>query len=380
VRHLVFKLRFIGLVAFGLVGAMWPIAAQAATNPTLGNAASFAVLAGTAASCTTSSITGGVGVNFTPPITAGCHAQYAPGAFSAFQKVLLGTKPACGTTIGTTFPDATINLGPGTYCNGTTGLTFTDQTLNLTGTGSWNFEIGAGFTGTNLNVVMADGGNPCNVFWWIGADATLTVNKPVKAPFQGTILGAGAITLTGSASDTTALTLTGHVWATTAVTITNSTIIGCNAAGTVGCGKTKGGDGNEDGAQSSESADKDGNKACKPPKQHCNQGVGNGPEGCDPGNSNQGDDSRSNDELGGTPGDPGRQGGNAKQNSAMTASISLETSAAVAVVAKSDSHSSARANVAVAATSTSHRASSVSDNAKGKSDLHANGKSKGKSK
>jgi hypothetical protein len=41
--------------------------------------------------------------------------------------------------------------------------------------------------------------------------------------------------------------------------------------------------------------------------------VGNGPEGCDPGNSNQGDKSRSNDELGGTPGDPGRQGGNGKQ-------------------------------------------------------------------
>jgi len=44
-------------------------------------------------------------------------------------------------------------------------------------------------------------------------------------------------------------------------------------------------------------------------KAKCNQGVGNGPEGCDPGNSNQGDPSRSNDEFGGTPGDPGRKGG-----------------------------------------------------------------------
>jgi len=40
--------------------------------------------------------------------------------------------------------------------------------------------------------------------------------------------------------------------------------------------------------------------------------VGNGPEGCDPGNSNQGDPSRSNDEQGGTPGNPGRKGGNGK--------------------------------------------------------------------
>ena len=275
-KHLVLKFRFVGLVAIAMLAGVWPVGAQAAAT---GAADGFAVLAGTAATCTTSSITGGVGVNFNPPITAGCNAQYAPGAFSAFQKVLLGTKPACGTTIGSTFPDATTNLGPGTYCTGA-ALTFTDQTLNLTGTGSWNFEIPAGFTTTDLKVVMADGGNPCNVFWWVGADATLTVDDAVSTPFQGTILGAGAITLTGSASDPTALTLTGHVWATTAVTITNSTIIGCNAAG-------------------------------KPAKQHCNQGVGNGPEDvCDPGNSNQGDPSRSNDELGGVPGDPGRQGGN----------------------------------------------------------------------
>ncbi len=32
----------------------------------------------------------------------------------------------------------------------------------------------------------------------------------------------------------------------------------------------------------------------------CNQGKGNGAEGCDPGNSNQGDPTRSNDESGGT--------------------------------------------------------------------------------
>jgi hypothetical protein len=42
----------------------------------------------------------------------------------------------------------------------------------------------------------------------------------------------------------------------------------------------------------------------------CNQGVGNGPEGCDPGNSNQGNPFHSNDELGGVPGNPGRKGGN----------------------------------------------------------------------
>ncbi len=39
-------------------------------------------------------------------------------------------------------------------------------------------------------------------------------------------------------------------------------------------------------------------------KSHCNQGVGNGAEGCDPGNSNN--HNGSNDENGGIPGRPGR--------------------------------------------------------------------------
>ena len=285
-KHMVFKFRFIGLVALAMLAGLWPVAAQAATNPTLGRAAGFAVLAGTAATCTTSSITGGVGVNFNPPTTAGCNAQFAHSAYMAFQSAL-GTKPTCtDNIILDTFTGGSSSLGSGTHC-AAAGLTFTDHTLNLTGSGPWNFVIGAGFTTTDLNVVMPIGGNPCNVFWWIGADATLTVDDNVSTPFQGTILGAGAITLTGLAGHPTALTLTGHVWATTAVTITDSTIVGCT-------GGTGGG------------GDKDKDKD----KEHCNQGVGNGSEGCDPGNSNQGCDSRSNDELGGTPGDPGRQGGN----------------------------------------------------------------------
>lgn len=44
----------------------------------------------------------------------------------------------------------------------------------------------------------------------------------------------------------------------------------------------------------------------------CNQGVGNGPEDCDPGNSNQGEPENSNDEEGGNPGDPGSKGGKKK--------------------------------------------------------------------
>jgi len=42
------------------------------------------------------------------------------------------------------------------------------------------------------------------------------------------------------------------------------------------------------------------------PRQRCDQGVGNGPEGCSPGQSG---DVLLNDEGGAAPGDPGAQGG-----------------------------------------------------------------------
>jgi hypothetical protein len=95
--------------------------------------------------------------------------------------------------------------------------------------------------------------------------------------------------------------------------MTGSNILGCNAAGTVA-------------------------------RHHCNQGVGNGPEGCDPGNSNQGNANRSNDELGGTPGHPGRQGGNrngsvaAKGNSNLNSNVSREAAATAARSAAAPSH------------------------------------------
>jgi hypothetical protein len=118
---------------------------------------------------------------------------------------------------------------------------------------------------------MANGGSACNVYWWVPQAATMTTSN-----FLGTILAGASITITGGTFD-------GRALAKTTVTLTGTTLTGCVATSGHGQGNDK---------------------------VHCNQGVGNGPEGCDPGNSNQGDPSRSNDELGGTPGDPGRQGGN----------------------------------------------------------------------
>jgi hypothetical protein len=246
-------------------------------------ASSFAVLAGTAVTCTDSTVTGDVGVypgtavtqtNCT--ITGTVHAgdTAAAAAYTSFLSAYdaLALVP-CDQVLTTL--DGQI-LSPGVYCFDA-AATSTGGVLTLNGpsTGTWLFKIGTlgtgALTGTNFSVVMADGTPvPCDsVTWWVAQAATLTDSN-----FVGTILAGDAITITGG-------TFSGNAFAKAAVTMTGTTFVGCGS----------------------------GSKAIR---QHCNQGVGNGPESCDPGNSNQGNPSRSNDEVGGTPGNPGRKGGNGK--------------------------------------------------------------------
>jgi hypothetical protein len=322
---LVFKFRFIGLIALALVGGMWPVGAQAAGS--LGAAAGFSVLAGTALTCTDATVTGLAGVaGATTAVTkTRCHmqVQVATTAYNDFLTVYNGVASSlgpCTQTFGIADTLAGVTLGPGIYCF-EAAATLTG-TLTLTGAGPWFFEIGTlgtgALTATNFTVVGPD---PCSTFWWVRQDATATTST-----LQGTI-EANSITLTGTA-------LSGRAFAKTAVTMTGGTVFGCTAAGTV-----------------TEST------------KHCNQAVGNGPEGCDPGNSNQGDPSRSNDELGGTPGNPGRKGGNS--NAAVEAK-------SVAVTSNSS------ASATVAAKPNGQAASNHSAAAKGKSAAHASGKSKNK--
>ena len=257
-------------------------AAFAQTAPALGSADGFAILAGTAVTCTNSTITGDVGVwpgtaitqtNCT--INGAVHAGdgVAKQAYIDFLSAYnaLALEPCDVTLTG----DLTgLVLTPGVYCVAAASTT-TGGTLTLSGpsNGVWIFKIGTSgagaLTGTNFSVVMEGGGSPCNVYWWVAQAATMT-----NSAFQGTILAGAAITITGGTFD-------GDALAQAAVTMTGAAITGCEQTG-------------------------------QPVRSHCNQGVGNGPENCDPGNSNQGNLSRSNDELGGTPGNPGRKGGNGK--------------------------------------------------------------------
>jgi hypothetical protein len=270
-------------------------AAFAQSAPQLGTAAGFAVLSaapngGGAVTCTDSLINGDVGssglrasiVQTTCTISGAVVAPVRAQVVADFEQAYatLGSQACTQTFTQAAFTDEALTLSPGVYCF-PAAATFTDTTITLQGGSNdlWIFKVGTtapgALTGTGLSVVMA-GGQACNVYWWVDAATTLTTSG-----FQGTILSGAAITATGLANPNTAYN--GNMLAKAAVTLTNFTVTGC-----------------EQGMPISGS------------KQRCNQGVGNGPEACDPGNSNQGNALRSNDELGGTPGNPGRKGGNKK--------------------------------------------------------------------
>ena len=258
-------------------------------GPFLGAAAGFAALAGGpapgAVTCTASTVTGDVGVvdpgTFrNTGCTVGAVNTNATAAYADFLNAYhsLQFNTPCDQVLTGTL--AGVTLSPGVYCFPAAATLTGTLTLNGPADGVWIFKIGTGGTGaltaTNFSMVMTGGaaGTCPNVYWWVAEAATLTGSN-----FLGTILAGTDITVTGGTFIGEALaggTGTTSV-PTGAVTLTNSTIRACPPAG--------------------------GNVVHV--KRKCNQGVGNGPEGCDPGNSNH--NQPSNDELGGTPGKPGRK-------------------------------------------------------------------------
>jgi len=299
-KRILFKARFLGLVVVALLAGVWPAAALAATAPGLGSAKNFAVLSATsggggAVTCTNGTITGDVGSSggaasvvqtgctingaITAPVSAGVVSDFDT-AYAAYAAI------PCGTILTGTL--ASVTLTPGVYCFDAAATLTGTLTLNGPSSGVWIFKIGTvgtgALTGTNFSVVLAGGGVPCNVNWWVAQAATMTDSN-----FVGTILAGAAITLKRG-------TFAGNVLAKAAVTITGTSLVGCAAVGGKGQGKEK---------------------------KHCNQGVGNGPEGCDPGNSNH--HNTSNDELGGTPGNPGRQGRHGNDAAAIVTGVTNTT-------------------------------------------------------
>ena len=246
----------------------------------------FTILANAAVTCTDGTIVGDVGTfqavptgsfaQTSCPLTGTAHI--GDGAVVAAYDGFVATyaalmpKPSTTCTALTGTLDG-ISLAPGTYCFAAAAALTGTLTLDGPSNGTWLFLVGTSgtgaLTGTNFTVVMTGGAKPCNVTWWVAEAATLTTSN-----FIGTILAGAAITLTGG-------TYAGDAFSKTDVTVTGTAVVGC--------------EGNRNGAPGH-----------RTPRAACNQGVGNGPEACDPGNSNH--RRPTNDEAGGTPGKPGRQG------------------------------------------------------------------------
>ncbi len=240
-----------GFVAF-LLG---PSPALAASAPQLGAAESFALLGGSAVTCTDSIVTGDVGVYPGTAITqsnctidgtvhpADAVAQQAHDDFlAAYNAIANNTvNPVlypCTGTLDTAYTDRTLTLAPGVYCN-TADVTFTRTTLTLDGQGDpnavWIFKIGTlgtgALTGTNFSVVMVGGEETCNnnVFWWTAEAATLT-----DSFFLGDILAGAAITATRGSLD-------GQALAKAAVTVTGTDVSVCGSTRPQGRIKVTGG-------------------------------------------------------------------------------------------------------------------------------------------
>ncbi len=275
-------------------------ASPALAQVSLGAASGFAVLGGTNVTCTAGTVvTGDVGVSpgsAVPFTNTGCTIAgatppetnaAAAAARTAFLNTYAALQLKASSCINMPGNLSAQILGPGVYCLDAVAKA---GTLTLDGRGdpnaAWIFLVNGALTGTNFSVVMTGGGQPCNVFWAPTGAATMTTSA-----FKGNILAGdatlGSITLTGG-------TLAGRALANVAVTMTGASVIGCDALS--GSPKSCKGHGRD------HENDKD--------RQKCNQGVGNGPEGCDPGNSNHRNPFGSNDENGGKPGSPGRKGGN----------------------------------------------------------------------
>ena len=246
---------------------------------------SFTVIANAAITCTDGTIIGDVATLQAPPtgaftqtnctFTGTAHIGDAAGvqAYNAFVATYDAMTPdadvSCTLLTGTL---ANVSLSPGTYCFDAAAALTGTLTLDGPSNGTWLFLVGTSgtgaLTGTNFSVELANGARACNVTWWVAEAVTMTTSN-----FVGNILAGAAITMTGG-------TTTGNLWSKAGVTITGTYVVGCETT-------------NRPGARTNDPG--------------CNQGVGNGPEGCDPGKSNH--RRTSNDELGGVPGNPGRKGG-----------------------------------------------------------------------
>jgi hypothetical protein len=202
-----------------LVILIWPATALAATDPGLGGAGNFAVLAGTTVTNTGPTwITGELGVSpgtavtGFPPGTSGVQHKGDSVALTAQTNLTAAYTNAAAQPCPGTNNFTGVNLGgktlvPGVYCQ-TTAPTLTG-TLTLNGSGVYIFQIGSTLvTASGASVVLMGGAQPCQIFWQVGSSATIATSTT----FLGTIMALTSIAMqTGATLNGRALARNGAV-------------------------------------------------------------------------------------------------------------------------------------------------------------------------
>jgi hypothetical protein len=130
----------------------------------------------------------------------------------------LATEPCNVTLTGTLAGQI---LAPNVYCFDAAATLTGQLTLDGPANGVWIFKVGnlgtGALTGTNFSVVMAGGGQACNVYWWVAEAATMTTSN-----FQGSILAGLDSTFTGGS-------LIGRDLTKGAATFTGSAVSSCGS-------------------------------------------------------------------------------------------------------------------------------------------------------
>lgn len=215
--------------------------AQAATAPVgLGSASSFSVLAGSTVTNTgPTTMFGDLGLD---PGTAVTGAPHTLGAkhindgvsLKAKSDLVSGYNDAAGRS-ATKLASADLSghsFTPGVY-SASSSLLFSAGKVTLNAQGNPNavfiFQVGSSMTtGSATTVLLTNGAQPCNVYWKIGASATLGTNSR----FIGTVMALTTITAK------TGATMNGRLLARNgAVNLdTNTITTSACASGTVGGG------------------------------------------------------------------------------------------------------------------------------------------------
>lgn len=209
----------------------------------LGTADPYAVLAGSAVTCTTSAtITGDLGISpgdassITGPCTVTGTTNVAAAAAGAKADLVTAYNALAGLSCNTDLSGQDLGgmtLTPGVYCFSSSAQLTGTLTLNALGNPNavFIFQTGSTLTtGSNSSVSVINGGpaSSCGVSWQVGSSATLGTSTA----FAGNIVALSSITLNTGANVTGGRVLARNA----AVTLDSSTVSAAACIGYTGTG------------------------------------------------------------------------------------------------------------------------------------------------